>query len=159
MDTKICSTCKIEFALSEFNWKNKAKGTVQYCCKSCQREQQNRFYRKTPEYQAKVKAESKRRKIRIKIRYLEHLKAHKCIDCGVADPIVLTHDHRDPKLKAKCVSQMVQMAASWTRIQKEIDKCDVVCFNCHAIRTAKTQKWYENWKLAPIPPMSPTDRS
>ena len=27
------------------------------------------------------------------------------------------------------------------RILEEIQKCDVVCANCHAVRTAKRAKW------------------
>jgi len=35
-DIKICSTCKKEKALSEFNWHTKAKGKKQSYCKECQ---------------------------------------------------------------------------------------------------------------------------
>lgn len=63
------------------------------------------------------------------------------MDCGIRDPIVLTHDHRDPQDKYKKISEMITNN-SWERIEQEIAKCDVVCANCHAIRTAKTYGWY-----------------
>jgi hypothetical protein len=33
---------------------------------------------------------------------------------------------------------------NWQRILKEIDKCDVVCCNCHRIRTSKRNK---SWRV------------
>lgn len=145
MDNKICSTCKSSLPISEFNWRDKPNGVLQYCCKNCQRAQQRKYYAKHPEYQVKVKADNKRRRRKNKVWFLEYLKQQKCADCGIQDYVVLTHDHRDPALKSDCVSVYVQQGNSLRKIKDEIDKCDVVCFNCHARRTAKTQKWYENW--------------
>lgn len=58
-----------------------------------------------------------------------------CFDCGIKDPIVLDFDHiRDKKYN---VSQMIRDGFSWKAILKEIEKCEVVCANCHRIRTHK----------------------
>jgi len=142
---KTCSRCKRSLLISDFNWRNKKAKKRQYHCKICQRTLQNAFYRKTPEYQDSVKTAAKARKLKIKRQYLQYLKKQQCIDCNESNHVVLTHDHRDPAIKTECVSIMVQRSNGWKNIQAEIAKCDVVCFNCHAIRTAKTQKWYENW--------------
>lgn len=144
MDNKTCSHCKCSLPISEFNWKVKAKGILQGHCKICQRKFQNNYYASNPAYRQKVRADSLRRKKESKQKYLEYLRQHPCMDCGVTDPVVLTFDHRDPALKTDCVSRMVQMHF-WKRVLEEIEKCDVVCFNCHARRTAVTQKWYKNW--------------
>lgn len=56
-----------------------------------------------------------------------------CADCGYNEnPVALDFDHvRGVKLKP--VSQM--MSHGLEDILREIDKCDVVCANCHRIRT------------------------
>ena len=56
-----------------------------------------------------------------------------CIDCGNKNPIVLDFDHlKDKKYN---VSRMIHDGFSWAAIKKEIAKCEVVCANCHRIRT------------------------
>jgi hypothetical protein len=56
-----------------------------------------------------------------------------CADCGLTNPIVLDFDHlKDKKYN---VSRMIHDGFSWAAIKKEIAKCEVVCANCHRIRT------------------------
>ena len=57
-----------------------------------------------------------------------------CADCNIRDPRVLEFDHlRDKKFN---VSRAVSGSTrSWETILSEIDKCDIVCANCHRIRT------------------------
>ena len=56
-----------------------------------------------------------------------------CTDCGESNPIVLDFDHL--KYKKYNVSRMIHDGFSWKAIKKEIEKCEVVCANCHRIRT------------------------
>ena len=59
---------------------------------------------------------------------------HGCIDCGYREhACALDLDHRDPATKLKTVAEI--MHASWDKLLAEIDKCDVRCRNCHAVRT------------------------
>lgn len=44
-------------------------------------------------------------------------------------------DHRDPATKTKAVSQLISECRSMDIILEEIAKCDLVCANCHRIRT------------------------
>jgi hypothetical protein len=56
-----------------------------------------------------------------------------CIDCGENNHIVLDFDHlKDKKYN---ISRMIHDGFSWAAIKKEIAKCEVVCANCHRIRT------------------------
>ena len=59
-----------------------------------------------------------------------------CADCGyAAHPAALEFDHRLGEVKLFNVMEKVgsySMEAIWS----EIAKCDVVCANCHAVRTA-----------------------
>lgn len=58
-----------------------------------------------------------------------------CFDCGVQYPYyVMDFDHREPKEKKAIISKLVQ---GWSiqSLQSEINKCDIVCANCHRKRT------------------------
>lgn len=59
---------------------------------------------------------------------------HPCKDCGEKFPAVcMDYDHlRD---KTMNISAMVRMKCSVVRIQREIEKCELVCSNCHRLRT------------------------
>lgn len=59
-----------------------------------------------------------------------------CMDCGIKDPRVLEFDHRLNENKKFDISRAVSGSTrSWNLIKQEIDKCDIVCSNCHKIRT------------------------
>ena len=57
---------------------------------------------------------------------------HPCEDCGCADPRVLDFDHVRGE-KAFNLQRGKQKPLS--DILAEIQKCDVVCANCHRLRT------------------------
>ncbi len=57
-----------------------------------------------------------------------------CVDCGCVNPVLLEFDHVRGE-KEKCISDMVRGAYSIDTIQKEIDKCEVRCANCHRLIT------------------------
>ena len=74
--------------------------------------------------------------------FLEGIKKLRgCVDCGYnLHAIALEFDHRgDDKLKA--VSQMT--SHTFLKLLAEIAKCDVVCSNCHRVRTL-TRKQFGN---------------
>lgn len=57
-----------------------------------------------------------------------------CMDCGQYFPAVcMDFDHRDPKQKRFSISN--DIARLWEKTLEEIAKCDLVCANCHRIRT------------------------
>ena len=58
-----------------------------------------------------------------------------CMDCGYREHwIALEFDHRPGEVKLFEVSQF-RFIGSWQQMLDEIAKCDVVCSNCHRIRT------------------------
>lgn len=62
-----------------------------------------------------------------------------CADCGYnSHPEAMDLDHLPQFEKHKAVSSM--MTKAWTRIEAEIAKCEVVCANCHRVRTANRRK-------------------
>lgn len=59
-----------------------------------------------------------------------------CMDCGIFYPYyVLDLDHRDPSTKLLNPSSIGKQGWGPAKIQEELDKCDVVCSNCHRSRT------------------------
>lgn len=73
---------------------------------------------------------------RIKVKALvREAKARPCSDCGVEYPYyVMQFDHVRGEKKFTIAAKMNVYTAP-TTMQREIEKCDVVCANCHAIRT------------------------
>lgn len=76
-------------------------------------------------------------KNRLKQRLLIYnfLLEHPCVQCGETDPIVLDFDHLDPKEKSFNVSKAINHSGKG--IIKEMEKCQVLCANCHRRKTAK----------------------
>ncbi len=71
----------------------------------------------------------------------EYKKSHSCMDCGFLGkdyPEVLEFDHlRDKKF---AISMFYVHTSGFNVVKREMEKCDIVCSNCHRIRTAKRRK-------------------
>jgi len=67
-----------------------------------------------------------------------------CTSCGETNPIVLEFHHLDPKTKRNDVSNMATHGYSIESIEKEIEKCIILCANCHRKKTAKQQNWHSH---------------
>ncbi len=107
------------------------------------------------EYDKAYYAKNKeKRKAQIQARNKEHIERNRtwlkewfsdksCIDCGLADWRVLQLDHQHNKIMN--VGRMISMSYSLKKLQDEVDKCEVVCANCHIIRTGTTFRF---WRFA-----------
>lgn len=61
-----------------------------------------------------------------------------CLDCGNRfPPECMDFDHIDSTTKIADISHLVVGRYSWEKIEAEIAKCEVICANCHRIRTRK----------------------
>ena len=97
--------------------------------------------------------QNKRRK-KQKFKSMEYL-GGKCQDCGAVpvdgiDKVVIEDnkiqlpwyafdfDHKDWVTKKHNVSKMFM--SKFETIKKELDKCELVCRNCHVIRTTKMRR-------------------
>lgn len=79
---------------------------------------------------------------------VRRLKSVPCLDCGgIFDYCVMDFDHRDRNTKLASISEMISHA-SIDDILREIEKCDVICVNCHRERThSKENNDYLDIKL------------
>lgn len=73
-----------------------------------------------------------------------YLSTHPCIGCGETDPAALEFHHVHGE-KTKEVSNILKNGAALTTLITEIEKCDVLCANCHRKLAAKEQGWYRKW--------------
>jgi hypothetical protein len=67
---------------------------------------------------------------------LRKIKRKPCHDCGNVFPAyTMQFDHNRDKLFNLSKAQ----TKKWELVLKEIEKCEIVCANCHSIRTHKRQ--------------------
>lgn len=124
--TRRCSTCG-ERKPVETGFYRKSRGGSGYrtTCRDCSRA-----------YQAEVKRE-----------VTDFVDAYKmqsgCADCGwCKHPQALEFDHRPDEIKGAEISDMRK--APLSLVIEEIAKCDVVCANCHRIRTFNRRDFTRN---------------
>lgn len=92
---------------------------------------QRRFYSRNKQY---FLNKNKRRKRKI-LDLLKQAKNRPCFDCGKTYPYyVMDFDHREPDKKSFQLT-MIRHKQSLKLMKTEMEKCDVVCANCHRIRT------------------------
>lgn len=71
-------------------------------------------------------------------KLLNAYKRFPCMDCGCTfPPVCMDFDHRPGEIKKAGLSKLAIQAAAFDAILEEINKCDLVCSNCHRIRTHK----------------------
>lgn len=107
-------------------------------------EYQRRWYEKNKQRHIEnVAARRKEVVTRVKKFVCDLKEKTPCADCGVNYPsYVMDFDHLDDKSYA--IANMIGHGYDIPAVQKEIDKCEIVCANCHRIRT-------HNRKQAPMP--------
>jgi hypothetical protein len=86
-----------------------------------------------PNYRRRLKEFDKQRRASL-AEWFEELKKEKCCyKCGFDHPAALDFHHRNPDDKLYEVALMPQWGISKKKILAEIEKCDVLCANCHRI--------------------------
>jgi hypothetical protein len=130
----ICCTCRLPKDDSEFATKDRKTGRKNGRCKLCQSEYGKEHYRlNKAEYVVRI-ADYKR-SVGAALR---EAKSKPCLDCGGYFPYyVMQFDHRGNK--DFCISAN-RANYGLVRLLEEVAKCDVVCSNCHAIRTFKRRE-------------------
>lgn len=123
---RVCKVCKEQKPLADFANAGTVKG-VKYFRHLC-----------VPCY-----SESKKpRRLKIRKWYLEYRKTLHCENCGNNDHRVIEHHHpNDDKFMVIC--EMVNNGFSIEKIKAEIEKCQVLCANCHRIVTYNN-RWYRD---------------
>lgn len=112
-ETKICTKCGQELPITDFYWRNKAKGLRRSDCKYC--------------HCGYVK-----KKYQERHQEIEAIKSTlSCKKCGDSRFYVLDFHHINPEDKEDAISKMLKHNVPFDKIETEIDKCIPLCANCH----------------------------
>jgi hypothetical protein len=107
-------------------------------CANCHRLRTRRQHRArlaTRALSLSPRIEDHRRRWRYNADILDQLRSVPCADCGgTFAQCAMDFDHRDPAVKVRSVTPMISNARI-ERILAEAAKCDIVCANCHRLRT------------------------
>ena len=106
-----------------------------YYSKEYMKEYRKSYYRK---HKARLNTARARKFYTQKKRYVKYL-GGECLHCGlVANPCnlpVFDFHHRDPSQKNFRIGSRINSA--WQKMRSELDKCDLLCANCHRLIHAK----------------------
>jgi len=135
---KKCYKCNLNFSIDKFSKNKSKKDELGSMCKKCWNDYYKHIYYLNGNEKSRLKINNKKRSEYIH-RIVKEAKNKPCFDCGIIYPYyVMDFDHiRDKKF---LVSNAVNIKCSIKIILEEIKKCEVVCSNCHRIRTFKRSK-------------------
>lgn len=138
----LCKKCKSDKSLTDFA--SRGLGKLHSICKSCKQLYNRELYKgvKGATHRKNVARCNKERALR-HLKAVDVAKSVPCKDCKVTyPPYVMDFDHRPGSVKSFTIGANTYGGVSMARLEEEMSKCDVVCSNCHRIRT------YERRKLA-----------
>ena len=132
--TKMCRVCKVPKDVKCFAKKGKWRATI---CGHCRRIYAAQHYRNNKQAylrRSKLRNPQQRKRIR---EFIVSYKSNKpCSDCSRVYPhYIMDFDHVDPRSKKRSVAKFSGTCCSLERVKEEIEKCELVCANCHRQRT------------------------
>lgn len=140
---KFCTGCNKNKPEEHFSFKSKKDGLRQARCKECVKEYSKGHYDKNKKYYIKkAKSHTKRYKKQAQKTLFEFKLSNPCVQCGIDDPRVLEFNHINPSEKEHNIADMINHGYSINNILKEVSKCEVLCANCHRIKTAGDFQYY-----------------
>ncbi len=124
--TKTCTKCKESKELSEFRKDKSRPDGLTSQCKACLQSFYKRSYREKDGHKVRARVRNKRNENAA--RLLEYKKQHSCSMCGEDDYICLDFHHVNSDKEFGIANSLLK---SWDKILTEIQKCIIVCSNCH----------------------------
>jgi hypothetical protein len=134
MESKRCPLCDVTKPVDAFHLWTHRDGRQVYC-KSCRKAYDADYHRRTWGERRRRQKQHRQREF---AAWARSLKAGRpCADCGGHyPPEALQWDHLPGAQKTANVSDLVRRG-SRARVLEEIEKCELVCANCHAARTVR----------------------
>jgi hypothetical protein len=125
---KTCSKCGVLKLMEDFAVNKEHGGGRGSMCKECQRLYCSNHYDKNKSYYVE--------KARIRTEHFVELfnkfkSKLRCLKCGESYISCLDFHHRDSDEKEVGISYASRYGWREKRLKEEIDKCDILCANCH----------------------------
>jgi len=127
VNAKVCNICKQLKHIEEYHPNKVCKLRVVGTCKSCYKIRITKWYKDNRDKRQQYANERNRSRKQFWIEY----KGGKCEDCGGEFPPCVFDFHHEG-LKDMNPSSAITM--SFENQKKELDKCILLCANCHRIR-------------------------
>lgn len=102
------------------------------------------YHKYGSQYRKKAAERNRRIKNNLRKKLQDYLSDKQCAICNINDPRVLEFDHINPTSKSFGISRAVHDLFGWEKILEEIEKCQILCANCHKIKTSHEQGWHKN---------------
>lgn len=135
---KKCGKCRKLKSLDNFYLRKSGPRAGEYYekCKECMKLRGRTYYHVNRDRQLPLAIKRTKEARVLKRSFLDKFKNKPCADCGkVYPPFVMDFDHRERNDKISEIAHMAGRNWSLENIKKEVEKCDLVCANCHRIRT------------------------
>lgn len=130
--TKFCGGCHRDLPRAEYHKHGAAYDGLQTWCKECRRAVQKASYNTRNITQRQKRKQNWD-------RIFEYFGGRRCSHCGIESkwPIYDLH-HKDPETKDVAIGRIAHY--NWDKILPEVEKCALLCANCHRIAHAKERK-------------------
>ena len=130
---KVCNSCGNEY---------EHYGIRHKLCRDCKKEYDRKYHaNKSVEKKLRKNELQNIRRTKNRLWLYNYLLKNPCIICNEKDPVVLDFDHIDKDKKEFGISENIGL--SLEKIKKEVEKCQILCANCHRRRTAEQFGWYK----------------
>ena len=114
-----------------------------YKDKNKQKEYQQKHHQRTKKKKRKQQNQLKDKRQHLVLEEMQR-RGGKCAKCGFSDIRALDWHHLDPNEKVNSISEMVRDRVSMDKLQAELDKCELICANCHRIEEQRLGNWTKN---------------
>lgn len=129
---KYCKKCDQNLPIQEFSRNVKNKDGLNHWCKECYKIYFKQYYKDNTEKHRIIAYKVNEKKKRYLMQLVSDVKKDKgCQNCKENDPDCLDFHHIDPKEKEFTISEQVRKKVNPDKLLAEINKCIVLCANCH----------------------------
>jgi len=142
---KKCSKCQEIKSIETFYKRKDSKDGYSYWCIECDKKYSYQYYKTHKEqyrqyyiiYNKEIRNVRSREIYREnKIKAIDYL-GNKCLDCSVEyngkNICIFQFHHINTKEKECIIGELLRLL-NWKKIKNELNKCELLCGNCHALR-------------------------
>ena len=136
---KKCSKCLVEKPTKQFYSRKIGLRAGQFYdrCIECYKDRGRQYYQDNKERQSRLANKRRQKYLLVLRKFVTEQKNKPCMDCKGSFPTyVMDFDHRNSIGKINNIGKIGSKGLyTLKQVIAEIKKCDLVCANCHRIRT------------------------